>query len=124
MDISKMLDIPESTIKSNYYLTIRKIRKERNGGEIMKIDYPSEEEIRIQADIIVNSSIKKPKEGFYNTIKQIYKVIGLKNIFFGSGDITFICLAISVLIYIRVIYGRSDYLVVCMSFAFSPMFIC
>lgn len=64
----------------------------------MKIDMPSEKEIRAEIDNIVVEGIGK-RESFYSYLKNMYRQIGVKHLFRDGIEIIFIILLVSYILF-------------------------
>lgn len=73
----------------------------------MRIDMPSEREIKVEIDNILAEGLRK-RESFYFYLKNIYRQIGIRYLFHDGLEIIFIILLISSILF-SVIKGSSAY---------------
>ena len=90
------------------------------------IDFPNDDEIKIQISAIISKGLK-PKQSFFSYLKNMYKQIGIKNLFHDITEIVFVVLLVlSILVFITIsfktknIYSGTIYSFI---FIFSPVFV-
>lgn len=91
----------------------------------MKVNMPSEKEIKAEIDIIVTWGIGK-KESFYSYLKNMYRQIGIKYIFHDSLESVFTILLVSFILFLvvrdsNIKYMESIELIYVYLFTVSPI---
>lgn len=73
----------------------------------MKVNMPTEKEIKSEIDFIVTQGLGK-RESFYSYLKSMYKQIGIRYLFRDGLEIAFIILLVSSILF-SVIKDRNIY---------------
>ena len=87
-EIAAALGEPEAAVKSRYYRLVKRLRKEFQSMNDMEIPMPTPEEKERAVAEILAACPRRP--WLWRELEETFRAVGLKNLFFGTGDCLFL----------------------------------